>query len=229
MVTHENRFDPELLQARWLLGGVGPDELTNQAEIALTQGFDGSALRQLVGLTHPTLRDLGTLPDRAFLEMGLKPLDKDQAVDLLVARGLPKVSGPLSSLLEKFPSFSKRWKEHVAYWAGEPAGDYNDMAEFVHFVVEDLYEKGALDETRRVFECLERLFAKGNQDDRNLIGLGFFETLQNFASWRPYGNTVFEQFFGPMSQQVWKEISQMWRGKSSLMDVIRSERNTPQD
>jgi hypothetical protein len=50
------------------------------------------------------------------------------------------------------------------------------MAEFVHFVVEDLYEKGNLNEMRRVFDCLERLFTESNQATRDLIGLGFFET-----------------------------------------------------
>jgi hypothetical protein len=229
MVGSENEFDPKLLQARWLLGSVGPEELTNQAGIALLHGFDGTALRQLAGLIRPTTFDLGALPERAFAEMRLEALAKDQAIDFLVAHGIPKLSGTISMLVAAFPSFTKRWREHVAYWRGEPAGDYNDMAEFVNFVVEDLYEKGNLDETRRVFECLEKLFAEGNQKTRDLIGWGFFETLQNVASWRPYGNTVFEQFFGPMSMQVWKEIRRKWAGKSSLMDVIRSEKNTPQE
>ena len=97
------------------------------------------------------------------------------------------------------------------------------MAEFVQFVVEDVYEKGNLNETRRVFEHLERLLAEADQETRNLIGLGFFEALQNFASWRPHGNKVYEQFFGPMSRRAWDELQTMWAGKSSLMDVIRAE------
>jgi len=101
------------------------------------------------------------------------------------------------------------------------------MAEFVHFVVEDLYEKGNLGETQRAFDCLEMLFKDGDQKARDLIGLGFFETLQNFASWRPGGNVVYEQFLRTISRQVWNEIKRQWTGKSSLMDVIRTERNTP--
>ena len=98
------------------------------------------------------------------------------------------------------------------------------MAEFVHFVVEDLYDKNNLDEVRRVFQLMEQLLSGGTEDTRNLIGLGFFETLQNVASWRSYGNQAFEQFLGPASQQIWKEIRRMWVGKSSLADVIRAER-----
>jgi hypothetical protein len=108
----------------------------------------------------------------------------------------------------------------------KPGGFYNDMAEFVHFVVEDVYEKGKLDETRRVFEHLEKLLAGADQENRNLIGLGFFETLQNFASWRPNGNKVYEQFFGPVFKKIWTELQRMWAGKSSLMDVIRAEQKT---
>ncbi len=98
------------------------------------------------------------------------------------------------------------------------------MAEFVHFVVEDLYEMGNLDDVRRVFEFMERLLAEGDQETRDLVVLGFFETLQNFASWRPYGNGAFEQFLGPMSRKAWLEIRLAWAGKSSLADVIRAER-----
>ncbi len=98
------------------------------------------------------------------------------------------------------------------------------MAEFVHFIFEDLYEGQKRDEIGRVFQLPEKLFVEGDQTTRDLIGLGFFETMQNFASWRPYGNKVFEEFLGPVSKQCWAEIRRQWAGKSSLMDVIRSER-----
>jgi len=223
MVDSVDKFDPALLQARWLLGGIDPEDLTKQAGRALLEGFDGPALRQLAGLMQPTLRDLGTLPERAFAEMHLHLLDRLEAVDVLVARGIPSVNHTM--LVGAFPDFSMRWREHIARWAGERAGSYVDMAEFVHFVVEDLYERGRFEETRRAFECLEKLFVEGDQETRDLVGLGFFETLQNFASWRPCGNAVFEQFLGPMSEQAWIEIKRQWAGKSSLMDVSRAERD----
>jgi hypothetical protein len=134
----------------------------------------------------------------------------------------------VASLLEGFPDFAERWEKYVASWGEKAPGSYMDMAEFVHFVVQDLYEKGNLDETRRAFRFLEQLLTGSDQATRNLIGLGFFETLQNFASWRPGGNKVYEQFFGPISNQIWSELQAMWAGKSSLMDVIRAERkNSP--
>jgi len=219
-----NKFDPQLLQARWVLGSLGAEELVSEARLALEQGFDGTALRQLAGLERPAIRDLGLLPERAFREMGLGACDKDQAASLLLTRGPTLTTQTMCLLVETFLDFSDRWRKHLAHWGGEPAGSYNDMAEFVHFVVEDLYEKGHTGQVRCVFELLETLFAEGDQTTRDLIGLGFFETIQNFASWRPYGNKAFEQFLGPMSKQCWMEIQQQWAGKSSLMEVIRSER-----
>jgi hypothetical protein len=130
------------------------------------------------------------------------------------------------TLREAFPQFADRWSRYVESWGGNPPGSYMDMAEFVDFVVEDLYEKGAIDETRRAFQLLERLFAEGAQDTRDLIGWGFFETLQCVASHRSYGNKVFEEFLGPMSKQAWTQIGRTWAGKSSLMDVIRAERKS---
>jgi hypothetical protein len=222
---NDSKLDPQLLQARWVLGRVGAYEWADQASLALEEGFDGTALRQLAGLTNPTEGDLGLLPDRALAEMGLHPSDRERAVSFLVARGAMLTGDTILSLVNAFPAFLPRWRKHLESWAGSPAGQYNDIAEFVHFVVKDLYEKGNLDDLRRVFDCLEKLFVGGDQQTRDLIGVGFFETLQNFASWRPYGNTVFEPFLGPMSKEVWKEISRIWEGKSSLMDVIRAEKN----
>lgn len=226
MSTPDQTIDPQLLQVRWVLGSLRPEQLVDQAALALEQGFDGTALRQLAGLTikKPAISDLEGLPERAFAELGLQPCNRDQAAAFLVARGAILTNKTMFTLVEAFPSFADRWREHLADWGGEPAGTYNDMAEFVHFVVEDPYEKSQFDEIRRAFELLEKLFADGDQDARDLIGIGFFETLQNFASWRPYGKTVFKQFLGPMSALCWREIERMWVGKSSLMDVIRSER-----
>jgi hypothetical protein len=219
-------LDPELWQARWVLGGINPEQLVELAVSALAHGFHGIALQQLAGLTRPTSNDLGNLPAQFFADMGLEPIDADEAVALLLARGEPATSPAISALLQAFPDFSDRWKRHVAWWHGNPAGSYNDMAEFVVFVVEDVYEKGNVDETRRVFHLLENLLVGADQETRDLIGLGFFETLQNYASWRPGGNQTYEQFFGPISKRIWSELQTMWAGKSSLMDVIRAERKT---
>jgi hypothetical protein len=219
------KIDPELLQARWVLGGIRSDDLPDLAVSALQQGLDGTALRQLAGLVRPTLADLEDLPQRAFIDMGLTLMSRDHAVDVLMERGIPLANPILSTLLKSFPGFMPRWREHLACWAGETPGPYVDMAEFVHFVVEDLYEKDKHNELKLVFEFFERQLDGADEDTRGFLGVGFFETLQNFASWRPYGNRVFEEFLGVRSMQLWREIERIWAGKSSLADVIRAARS----
>lgn len=219
------KIDPQFLQARWILGGIRSEDLPDLAVSALQQGMDGTALRQLAALVRPTLADLEDLPQRAFIDMGLTPMSRDQAVDALMERGIP-TNPILSTLLQSFPDFMPRWREHLAHWAGEPAGSYNDMAEFVHFVVDDLYERGRHNELNLVFVLFEKLLDGADEETTGFIGIGFFETLQNVASWRPYGNRVFEEFLGARSMQLWQEIKRIWAGKSSLADVIRAERES---
>jgi len=132
-------------------------------------------------------------------------------------------------LLKEFPEFQSRWEEHLAYWKDETPGAYLDMAEFVHFVVEDLYQKEQTERLRDAFALMEALFANGNETTKAFLAWGFFETLQNFASNQPCGSKVFEPFLGPMSRQVWLDIEELWQGKSSLMDVIRAERKSQQE
>jgi len=219
------KFDPELLQARWALGGLRPEDLVSAALTALQLDYSGIALKQLAGLVNPSVSDLVALSDRAFAEMGLKAMDKKAAVDFLVERGGFSGNGIFRSLLMTFPAFSDRWRKHIEWWGGEPAGDFGDMAEFVHFVVDDLRGLGELDEIRRVFEFMESRLQQGDQETRDLIGWGFFETLQNVASHSANGYQEYEQFLGPASTEIWRLIEKVWAGKSSLMDVIRAERS----
>jgi len=219
------KFDPALLQARWVLGGLEPEELISEALLALEQGFPGNALQQIAGLVKPTVADLDNLPERVFAELGLKPIDKEAAVDLLMARGGLTENRIIHSLLADFPALSNRWRTYIEEWGGQHIGDYIDMAEVVHFVVEDLYEKGNLDEVRRIFDYMEKQLQDCDQETRDLIGLGFFETLQNVASHTVDGYRVYEKFLGRISKRIWKEIQRAWEGKSSLAEVVRAERS----
>src|SRR5579883_1707993 len=109
-------FDPEALQARWVLGGLDPEVLVTQALVALERGYTGLALQQLAGLTRPALSDLGSLPDRAFTEMGLQAIGREQAADLLVSRRRAATNGIILSLLNTFPAFLERWRKHIEEW-----------------------------------------------------------------------------------------------------------------
>jgi hypothetical protein len=74
------------------------------------------------------------------------------------------------------------------------------------------------------FRLVEELLVDGDEEVRTAAAIGFLEDVQNSASWRPFGETVFIQWLGPKSKQAWAMIEEMWRGKNSLADVIRAER-----
>ena len=42
-------------------------------------------------------------------------------------------------LIEQFPRFKRRWSEHLAFWNGEVAGAFNDIAAFAHFLDDELF------------------------------------------------------------------------------------------
>ena len=114
-------------------------------------------------------------------------------------------------------------EKHLEFWKGEPAGHYNDVAEFAHFVVEDLYPNGDAKALQHAFDLMEHWPVNGSQNLRNLIAVGFLESVQNVASWQAFGKDAFIPFLGPECRRAWNEIEGIWAGKASLMDVIRAE------
>jgi hypothetical protein len=139
----------------------------------------------------------------------------------------PSGAEVMPRLIAEFPGFHVRWEKHLESWHGERAGNYNDIAQPVHFVVEDLYPTGKTADLQHAFELVEQWLVNGNQNLRDLIAIGFLEGLQNVASWQEFGREVFIPFLGPQSHQAWNEIERTWAGKMSLMEVIRAERKKP--
>jgi hypothetical protein len=139
----------------------------------------------------------------------------------------PTEAEVMARLLAEFPPFRPRWEKHLELWKGEPAGNYNDIAEFVHFVVQDLYPSGNTEDLQHAFDLMEHWLVTGSENLRGLIAVGFLETLQNAASWQTFGREAFIPFLGPQCRQAWNEIERTWAGKTSLMEVIRAEGNEP--
>ena len=139
----------------------------------------------------------------------------------------PSEAEVMPRLIADFPGLRPRWEKHLELWKGEPAGSYNDIAEFAHFVVQDLYPNGNTADLQRAFDLMERWLLNGNQNLRDLIAIGFLEDVQNVASWQTFGREAFIPFLGSLSRQAWNEIEGTWAGKTSLMEVIRAERKKP--
>jgi hypothetical protein len=125
--------------------------------------------------------------------------------------------------LERCPGFLPTWKKHKALWQGQEAGIFNDLGEFATYIV-DSYEAHDIGPVVAAFEIAEQLLSDGDEEVRGVAEIGFLETVQIIASNRPFGPEVFTQWLGPKSKDAWAEIIEMWRGKRSLMEVIRAEK-----
>ena len=106
-----------------------------------------------------------------------------------------------------------------------PADEVSDrrfMAELGSYVV-DLFEAGHAEEVRPAFSLAERLIAAGPDAERQAAIVGFLETVQNVASHRQCGAAAFTAFLEPLSQSAWAELNEIWKGKSSLAEVVATE------
>lgn len=130
---------------------------------------------------------------------------------------------------DRFPRFERRWLEHLAFWDGEEAGPYNEIAPFAHFLDEELFLYNQQDEVREALLLVEQLFNVGDQATRNLIGIGLIEDLQNITSHRLDGHSTIIPYLPEALRKVWDEVAMMWMGQNSLADVVRSERARSSD
>ena len=135
--------------------------------------------------------------------------------------GVPSV---IPRFLEVCPSFQQRWDEHIAYWAGKPAGDYLDIAELAHHVVES-YAAGDRSCLPAIFQLTEELLRAGHPKQKEIMSVGLLEDVQTIASHHDFGPDAFLSYLGPLSRDAWDEIARTWQGKSSLAQVVRSERH----
>ena len=137
--------------------------------------------------------------------------------------GKPTAADIMPRLLDEFPGFRPQWEEHLAYWNGEPAGNYNDIAEFARFVVKELYPNGQIERVQHAFDMMEDWLIDGDKDLGDLVVVGFLEDVQILASSQALGSAAFVPFLRPKSRDAWNELERVWAGKESLMDVLEAE------
>ena len=120
---------------------------------------------------------------------------------------------------ESFPSFA----DEFSLKNKEEASDSRMMADLASHVVA-LYATNHLDEVRSAFALAEQLIVSGSEQEKHAGVIGFLETVQNVASHRQFGIAAFEPFLGPASEKWWTELIDQWSGKSTLAEVVASER-----
>lgn len=128
----------------------------------------------------------------------------------------------IPELLQACPELQTAWSEHVTWWQGEVAGDYNDASAIVHALIE-FHDQGEVAFFPRFFACVEHFIIEGDEEVRNIAVLGYLETLQTAASWKESGSEVFVTWLLPESKKWWVQIHKWWEGGKSLMDIVVEE------
>jgi hypothetical protein len=117
-------------------------------------------------------------------------------------------------LLEACPSFAEPWREHLAWWAPDAPGIFNNTGELATHLVDCLYS-GRTQEFTDVFNVIETLIEHGSEDVQSAATIGLLESLQNIASHRLKGYADFEKWLGARALDAWRKIEQGWTGASS--------------
>ena len=128
------------------------------------------------------------------------------------------MSATMEQIARSYPSLAHRLSELPA----DEASDRQFMAELGRHVV-DLFQAGRSEEVRPAFSLAERLIAEGSEVERRAAVVGFLETVQNVASHGHCGAAAFTGFLGPRSQAAWSELNEIWKGKTSLAEVVAAE------
>jgi hypothetical protein len=131
---------------------------------------------------------------------------------------ISRMATVLEQITDSYPLLAPQLSSLTA----DDASDSRLMAELGSHVV-DLLEARRSEEVRPAFGLAERLIASGTEPERHAAIVGFLETVQNVASHRPCGATAFNAFLGPLSQKAWAELDDIWKGKTSLAEVVAAE------
>jgi hypothetical protein len=138
-----------------------------------------------------------------------------------------RIEEVVTTFLRIAPAFAQDWNEHLTFWGGEPRGQYNDTAEIARFVVLS-FKRGNTNWFPEFFAEIEDWLKRDDPALADLLTVGLLEDIQTVSSHETFGSAVFEQWLGPVTKSHWLRTRQMWQGKSSLMDVVRAEKQAQQ-
>ena len=123
-------------------------------------------------------------------------------------------------IIAAVPEFHPRYQKFLADWQGEETPWYLAMGKLAHYVVE-LYEQRDTTQYKNFFSIVESVLCGADPELQNLIWVGLFEDIQNIASHRSFGASVFRSWLGPQSLIAWDEVD---RGMKKVAAWERQQR-----
>jgi hypothetical protein len=124
------------------------------------------------------------------------------------------------TIVAAVPEFRPQWQEFLASWQGGETPWYLAMGALAHYVV-DAYECGKTAQFKDLFSAIELVLQNADSEVQNLLWVGHFESIQNVASHRSFGASVFRPWLGPESLIVWGEVD---RGTQKVAAWVSSQK-----
>ena len=109
------------------------------------------------------------------------------------------------AIIATVPPFRPRYQKFLAEWQGQRTPWYLVMGELAHYIVE-MYEQESTAQYENLFSVIELVLQTADRELQNLIWVGLFENIQNIASHRCFGASVFRRWLGPQSLTAWDEV-----------------------
>lgn len=128
----------------------------------------------------------------------------------------------INDFLRACPGYDAILRQAVEQNEGVPPPLSDIMTALAYFIV-DSYESGQADNLLGVFDWIEQCVERGDDEVQEAIKFWLLEPLQNIASHRQFGADVFLKWVKPRTRVAWFEVVELWKGKTTLGDVIRAE------
>lgn len=123
----------------------------------------------------------------------------------------------IARLLDASDSIGPIWQEHLEFWKGEKAGEYNDVEVIARHVV-SLTAIGGQWELHAIFATVEELLGEDlTGEARGILVTGLLEGVQNITSHgdSPVGQSTFVPFLGPLTLRAWGDLHEGWGSRDT--------------
>lgn len=120
-------------------------------------------------------------------------------------------------LLQACPSFTDSWNELRAEYGPElDELVYISLSAYGRHLVA-LLEQRRTEKISNVFQAIEELYIRGDDDVRVAATLGLLEGIQNALSHAGADQSAVEPFLLPESERWWRSLNKYWAGEISLV------------
>src|SRR5438309_1084418 len=117
----------------------------------------------------------------------------------------------IQSILDACPQFQQAWHAYVAEDGACQPGEYMDIAQVAHFIVE-AYAAGDSSIAARIFPVAEEFLRTGSDEQKGLVTVGLLETVQTIATHHEFGPGAFVPLLPPLCSEAWRQIEDTWAG-----------------